>query len=59
VVLLGVDVPSVIAEVSCLSNLEEERELNSESHRENIAGYLAAGIFNYLNKGALKNEAKR
>ncbi len=59
VVLLGLDVPSVIAEVSCLSNLEEERELNSEMHRENIAGYLAAGIFNYLNKGALKNEAKR
>jgi N-acetylmuramoyl-L-alanine amidase len=58
-VLLGPEVPSVLAEVSCLSNPEEERELNSESHRENIAGYLAAGIFNYLNKGALKNETKR
>jgi len=59
VVLLGVDVPSVLAEVSCLSNLEEERELNSESHRENIAKYLAAGIFDYLNKGARIHEAKR
>ncbi len=59
VVLLGVDVPAVLAEVSCLSNREEERELHSESHRENIAGYLAAGIFNYLNKGALTHEAKR
>ena len=58
-VLLGPDVPSVLAEVSCLSNPDEERELNSETHRENIAGYLATGIFNYLNKGALKNEAKR
>ncbi len=58
-VLLGPDVPSVLAEVSCLSNPEEERELNSETHRENIAGYLAAGIFNYLNKGALKNESKK
>jgi len=59
VVLLGVDVPAVLAEVSCLSNREEERELNSESHRENIAGYLAAGIFDYLSKGALTHEAKR
>jgi N-acetylmuramoyl-L-alanine amidase len=59
VVLLGVDVPSVLVEVSCLSNLEEERELNSESHRENIASYLSNGIFDYLNKGAQTHEAKR
>ena len=59
VVLLGVDVPAVLAEVSCLSNHEEERELNSESHRANIAKYLAAGIFDYLNKGALTHEARR
>ena len=59
VVLLGVDVPSVLAEVSCLSNSEEERELNSKTHRENIATYLAAGIFDYLNKGAFPHEAKR
>jgi N-acetylmuramoyl-L-alanine amidase len=59
VVLLGVNVPAVLAEVSCLSNLEEEEELSSESHRENIAGYLAAGIFDYLSKGALSHEAKR
>jgi N-acetylmuramoyl-L-alanine amidase len=59
VVLLGVDVPSVLAEVSCLSNREEEQELNSESHRENIARYLATGIFDYLNKGALTHESKR
>jgi N-acetylmuramoyl-L-alanine amidase len=59
VVLLGVNVPAVLAEVSCLSNLEEEEELRSESHRENIAGYLAAGIFDYLSKGALSHEAKR
>jgi len=59
VVLLGVDVPSVLVEVSCLSNRDEERELNSESHRENIARYLGAGIFDYLNKGARTYEAKR
>jgi N-acetylmuramoyl-L-alanine amidase len=59
VVLLGVDVPAVLAEVSCLSNNEEERELSSESHRENIARYLAAGIFDYLNKGAIAYEAQK
>ena len=59
VVLLGVDVPSVLVEVSCLSNHDEEQELNSESHRENISRYLATGIFDYLNKGALTHEAKR
>jgi len=59
VVLLGVEVPSVLVEVSCLSNSEEERELNSETHRENIATYLAAGIFDYLNKGVLTHESKR
>ncbi len=59
VVLLGLDVPSVLAEVSCLSNLREERDLNSEVHRENVAGYLAAGIFSYLNKRSLKNDTKR
>ncbi len=59
VVLLGVEVPSVLAEVSCLSNREEEKELSSEQHRENIAQYLAAGIYDYLNKGDLTHEAKR
>ncbi len=59
VVLLGVDVPSVLAEVSCLSNPEEELDLNFESHRENIASYLATGIVEYLNKGARTHEAKR
>ena len=59
VVLLGVDVPAVLVEVSCLSNSEEERDLSSESHRENIARYLAAGIFDYLNKGVVTYEAKK
>jgi len=59
VVLLGVDVPAVLAEVSCLSNKEEEAELGTESHRENIARYIEAGIFDYLNKGEAGYEAKR
>jgi N-acetylmuramoyl-L-alanine amidase len=59
VVLLGVDVPAVLTEVSCLSNREAEIELNSESHREDIAYYLEAGILDYLNKGEASYEAKR
>jgi len=51
VVLLGVDVPAVLAEVSCMSNREEEVQLSRESHRENIARYLEAGILDYLKKG--------
>jgi N-acetylmuramoyl-L-alanine amidase len=50
IVLLGVDAPSVLTEVTCLSNIKEEKKLNSESYREEIAGYLQEGIENYLNK---------
>ena len=59
VVLLGAEVPAVLAEVSCLSNIQEEKELNTESHRENIARYLEAGILDYLDKGDFTYEAKR
>lgn len=59
VVLLGLEVPSVLAEVSCMSNREEEKELQQEGHREYIARSLALGIFDYLNKGDLTHEAKR
>ncbi|HWR57688.1 MAG TPA: N-acetylmuramoyl-L-alanine amidase [Thermodesulfovibrionales bacterium] len=59
VVLMGAHAPGVLAEVSCLSNREEELELNTEVHRENIARYLEAGILEYLNKGEPHHEAKR
>jgi N-acetylmuramoyl-L-alanine amidase len=59
VVLLGVDVPAVLAEVSCLSNSDEEVQLNTEQHREHIARYLELGILDYLNKGDVTYEAKR
>jgi N-acetylmuramoyl-L-alanine amidase len=50
VVLLGVDVPAVLAEVSCLSNSKEESELGKETHREHIAASLEAGILDYLHQ---------
>lgn len=50
VVLLGVDVPSVLTEVTCLSNTQEERKLANSSYREEIARYLEEGIVDYLNQ---------
>lgn len=49
VVLLGVDTPSVLVEVTTLSNRREERRLKTKKYREKIAGYLEEGIVNYLN----------
>lgn len=65
VVLLGVDMPSVLAEVSCLSNTEDEEKLNNDQYRNSIAYFLEEGILDYLNnrlqieKGDTVYEAKR
>jgi N-acetylmuramoyl-L-alanine amidase len=48
IVLLGVDMPSVLTEVTCLSNQEEEKKLNNETYREDIARYMEEGIVQYL-----------
>ncbi|UCG78401.1 MAG: N-acetylmuramoyl-L-alanine amidase [Nitrospirota bacterium] len=56
VVLLGVDVPSVLTEISCLSNESEEMKLNAELYREEIANYLEEGVVKYLNKNFNKGE---
>jgi N-acetylmuramoyl-L-alanine amidase len=50
VVLLGVDIPSVLTEVTCLSDIKEEMKLNTGYYRKKIARYLEEGIVNYLNK---------
>jgi N-acetylmuramoyl-L-alanine amidase len=48
IVLLGVDMPSVLTEVTCLSNREEEKKLNNEAYRDDIARYMEEGIIQYL-----------
>lgn len=48
VVLLGVDVPSVLAEISCISNNLEERNLSRPAYRDEIARYIEQGISSYL-----------
>jgi N-acetylmuramoyl-L-alanine amidase len=48
VVLLGVDAPSVLVEISCISDKQEEAKLNTTSYRSEVASFLADGIIHYL-----------
>ena len=50
VILLGADMPSVLTEVTCISNKEEEEKLADPTYREEIAAYLEGGIAEYLEK---------
>lgn len=51
-VLLGVDVPSVLIEVSCISNKEEEIRLSMPEYRDSVANFLQTGIIEYLGQRA-------
>ncbi|MFN3396789.1 MAG: N-acetylmuramoyl-L-alanine amidase [Thermodesulfovibrionales bacterium] len=48
-VLVGASMPSILAEVSFISNPEEERLLSREDYRFIIANSIARGIRTYLN----------
>jgi len=50
VVLLGVEVPSVLVEVSCISNKGEETRLSTPHYRDSVAGFLETGIVEYLKR---------
>ena len=50
IILLGADMPSVLAEVTCISSQAEEKKLAEAPYREKIAGYLEGGIVEYLEK---------
>ena len=58
-VIMGTEMPGVLAELTCLSNPEEEEKLRRPEYREDISGYLETGILNYLNKGDYIYEARR
>jgi len=55
VVLMGLNVPSILAEIACMSNDKAERDLNLEENQYRIATALAAGIMNYQNIGVVNN----
>ncbi len=48
VVLLGVEVPAVLAEISVISNKAEEAKLYTAAYREQLATALIAGVVDYL-----------
>ena len=50
VVLLGVDAPSVLVEISCITKKEEELKLNMPAYREEITTFLTQGTVRYLNR---------
>ena len=50
VVLLGVDVASVLVEVSCISNKAEETRLGQPEYRDSVADFLKEGIVEYLER---------
>jgi N-acetylmuramoyl-L-alanine amidase len=54
VVLIGANMPSVLTEVSFLSNKMEARLLSTEAYREKIARALAKGIRRYANGLTMK-----
>ena len=67
-VLLGVEVPSVLVEVSCISNKAEESRLSMPEYRDSVADFLKTGIVEYLEQrayrrtiegGKLQNVAKQ
>ena len=48
-VLIGATMPSVLAEVSFLTNRDEATLLRSQSYRQQIAEALKAGVMKYQN----------
>lgn len=50
VVLLGADMPSVLAEITCISNPEEEMKLANPDYLATFAQHLEGGIVGYLNR---------
>ena len=50
VVLVGTQMPAVLAEISCLSNEEEAKLLTDNDYKEMIAAALFKGIQSYANK---------
>ncbi|MCL4821863.1 MAG: N-acetylmuramoyl-L-alanine amidase [Vicinamibacteria bacterium] len=47
-VLIGANMPSILAEIAFLSHPEEEKQLKTQAYREHIARSLLAGVRSYL-----------
>ena len=49
VVLIGAQMPSILAEISFLTNPDDAQQLRESAYRERIAESLASGVERYLN----------
>jgi N-acetylmuramoyl-L-alanine amidase len=49
IVLIGANMPSILAEISFVSNPTDERKLETSEHRQRIAESLYRGISKYVN----------
>jgi N-acetylmuramoyl-L-alanine amidase len=54
VVLMGVSIPAILVEISCISNPDEEKKLRTPQYRETIASFLDEGISRYLDQRQLQ-----
>jgi N-acetylmuramoyl-L-alanine amidase len=52
-VLVGAEMPSILVEVSFISNREEERRLSRKSYKNKIANAIAKGISDYIRQSTL------
>ena len=52
-VLVGAEMPSILVEVSFVSNHEEERRLSTEQYKNRIAEAIAQGINSYITQASL------
>lgn len=52
-VLIGAEMPSILVEISFISNHEEERRLASNSYKNKVAEAIAIGIDNYIAQSTL------
>jgi len=49
VVLIGANMPSILAEISFVSNPEDAKKLKTNEYRQRIADSLYKGVFKYVN----------
>jgi N-acetylmuramoyl-L-alanine amidase len=52
-VLVGAEMPSILVEISFISNREEEKRLSSSRYRERIAEAIARGVNDYISQSTL------
>ncbi len=56
VVLLNVEAPAVLSEISCISNKIEEEKLKTTDYREKIASFIEKGVIGYLTQKGVQTQ---